>query len=272
MAHPQIAAFARLANAGDPPVRVIAGQGTNLCRTMHDVRYDEIHDEIIVGNPFGQAILTFRGEASGNEGPIRIIQGPDTRLGTPDNLAVDPVNNEIYVPDGKNVLVFPRAGNGNVAPVRIFSAENWSPSSVDVDPVHNVVVVAGAYGKPGERARSSIMIFDRTVQGKVEPRAVITGPRTGLIATRQIDVFPEKGMIVVPQITSGSIAEPENTFIGVWSINDKGDVPPRWKIDGEARNVMKKPRGVAVNPKHKEVIVADMRLNAVLTFSLPEMF
>jgi DNA-binding beta-propeller fold protein YncE len=239
---------------------------------MHDIRYDEIHDEIVVGNPFGQAILTFRGGASGNEAPIRIIQGPSTQLGTPDNLAVDPMNNEIYVPDGKNILVFPRDGKGNVAPLRIFSSENWDPSSVDIDPIHNVVVVAGSYGKPGERRRSSIMIFDRTVRGKVEPRAVITGPRTGLIATRQIDVFPEKGLIVVPQITSGSIAEPENTFIGVWSINDNGDVPARWKIDGESKNVMKKPRGVAVNPKYREVIVADMRLNAVLTYSLPEMF
>src|SRR5262245_36899288 len=168
---------------------------------MHDVRYDEIHDEIVVGNPFGQAILTFRGAASGNEAPIRIIQGPATRLGTPDNLGLDAVNGEIYVPDGKNILVFSREGNGNVAPLRVFTVENWDPSSVDVDPVHNAVVVAGGYGKPGERRRSSIMIFDRTVQGKAEPRAVIAGPRTGLIATRQIDVFPEKGMIVVPQIT-----------------------------------------------------------------------
>src|SRR5678816_4855258 len=100
------------------------------------------------------------------------------------------------------------------------SGDTWDPSSVDVDWVNNVVVIAGSYAKPGERRQSAVMIFDRTVQGKVEPRAVIAGSRTGLIATRQIDVFPDKGMIVVPQITSGSIAEPKNTFIGVWSIND----------------------------------------------------
>ena len=35
---------------------------------------------------------------------------------------------------------------------------------------------------------------------------------------------------------------------------------------------MKKPRGVAFDPKHKEVIVSDMRLNAVLTFYFPEIF
>jgi hypothetical protein len=32
------------------------------------------------------------------------------------------------------------------------------------------------------------------------------------------------------------------------------------------------PRGVAVIAKHKEVIVSDKRLNAVLTFYFPEIF
>lgn len=31
-------------------------------------------------------------------------------------------------------------------------------------------------------------------------------------------------------------------------------------------------RGVAVNPKNKELIVSDKRLNAVLMFYFPEMF
>src|SRR3989442_7829747 len=57
---------------------------------------------------------------------------------------------------------------------------------------------------------------------------------------------------------------------GVWRINDNGDFPPRWKIEGKESNIMKKPRGVALDPKHKEVIVSDMRLNAVLTFYFPE--
>src|SRR6266516_4723812 len=80
------------------------------------------------------------------------------------------------------------------------------------------------------------------------------------------------GWIVIAQITDGGISEPEGTFVGVWSTNDNGDVPPRWKIEGKASNVMKKPRGVALDPKHKEVIVSDMRLNAVLTFYFPEIF
>ena len=58
MAHPQIAVFARLARENAAPTRLIYGQKTLLSRTMHDIRYDEIHDEIVVANPFAQALLT----------------------------------------------------------------------------------------------------------------------------------------------------------------------------------------------------------------------
>jgi len=85
--------------------------------------------------------------------------------------------------------------------------------------------------------------------------------------------YGEKGgWIVISQMTAGEIAEPEGTFVGVWSIHDQGDVPPRWKIEGKPGNGMKKPHGIALDPKHKEVVVADMRLNAVLTFYFPEIF
>ena len=59
--------------------------------------------------------------------------------------------------------------------------------------------------------------------------------------------------------------------MGIWSINDNGNVAPRWMIGGP-RSGLKKPRGVALDPENKEVIVADMRLNAVLTYYFPEIF
>ena len=65
---------------------MIAGQATKLSRTMHDLRYDEVNDEFLVTNPFAQAVLVFRGGADGNEGPIRIIQGSKTHLGSVDRL------------------------------------------------------------------------------------------------------------------------------------------------------------------------------------------
>jgi hypothetical protein len=249
---------------------------------MHDIRYNEARDEFYVNNPFAQAILTFRGGADGQEAPIRVIQGPKTKLISADTLEIDTVNNEILVPQGDEVLVFPMTANGDVAPIRVLKGGakmGWrTGGGVAVDPVHNFLVtdgtveVEGRYRTTYRLGRESILIFDRTANGEVKPLRVIRGPNTGIHGIRQMQILPKGGWIVISQITDGGIPEPEGTFVGVWSINDNGDVPPRWKIEGKASNVMKKPRGVALDPKHKEVIVSDMRLNAVLTFYFPEIF
>jgi hypothetical protein len=284
VAHPQIATFARLAKDGDAPRRMIFGQATKLSRTMHDIRYNEVRDELYVTNPFAQSILTFRGDANGEAQPIRTIKGSKTMLESADSLEVDGVNNEIYVPQGDDILVFPLLANGDVAPSRIIRGGNrlgWSPGSgIAVDPIHNVVVTDGTVSKENQggwqtsyrAGREAILIFDRKADGDSKPLRVIRGPNTGIHGIRQIHVQPTGGWIVITQITDGGIPEPEGTFVGVWSINDNGDVPPRWKIEGKASNIMKKPRGVTLNPKNKEVIVSDMRLNAVLTFYFPEIF
>ncbi len=87
----------------------------------------------------------------------------------------------------------------------------------------------------------------------------------------QIQVYPPRGWIIIPQSTDWAAATPEGAFIGVWSIRDHGDVPARWKIGGP-KSTIERPRGVALNPRTKEIIVADMRLNSVLTYYFPEIF
>ena len=284
MAHPQIAVFARLAKENSQPTRVLAGQNTLLSRTMHDIRYDAVHDEIFVNNPFAQAILVFRGSAQGEEPPIRIIQGPNTRLeGQVDRLDVDPVHNEIYVPNHEKILVFPRDGNGDVAPIRIISGPDTQLNDVEslaVDPIHNVIVTAGARPPtaPGQTRNQAdqvyggaLLIFNRTDSRNVKPIGVIQGPKTRIVRINQIQMQTTKGWIVATQPGKYEEQEPEGVFVGVWSINDRGDAPPRWFIGG-AKSQIKKPRGVALNPKEKELIVADMRLNKVLTYYFPEIF
>ena len=276
MAHPQIAAFARLANGTANANRLIAGQKTLLARTMHDIRYDAVHDEILVPNQFGQTILTFRGGASGEEEPIRIIQGSRTQLKRPDRLDVDPVNNEIFVPNRDSVLVFPREARGNVAPIRVIrgpATQLINANSVAVDPVNDVVVVGlnklSEYG--GGSGTGALLVFNRTDDGNVQPKGIIRGPTTGISIVEQMQVYPPRGWIVIPQSTDWAAATPEDAFIGVWSIHDHGDIPPRWKIGG-SKSTIQRPRGVALNPGTKEIFVADMRLNSVLTYYFPEIF
>ena len=56
-----------------------------------------------------------------------------------------------------------------------------------------------------------------------------------------------------------------------WSVNDNGDVPPRWQIGGP-NQLLRQIRGITLVPKQKEVIVSDKYVNAVMTFYFPEIF
>jgi len=242
---------------------------------MHAINYDEVHDEIVVPQQFAQAILTFRGGANGEEAPIRVIQGSRTQLKDPDRVAVDPVHNEIFVPTGDSVLVFPREARGNVAPIRILRSDDveLEADAVAIDPIHDLLIVAGGRGV----GKAQIAIFNRSDQGNVKPLAVISGPKTRLTSPRNVQVNPVQGWILVTQdgIQPLSFDSDEEaslaSFVGVWSIHDNGDVEPRWTIGGPY-GMLKKPRGIAIDHRNQTVLVSDKRLNAVLTYSVPELF
>lgn len=235
---------------------------------MHAIAYDEVHDEFMVPQQFAQAILTFRGAARGEEAPVRVIQGSKTQLVSLDRLAYDPVHGEIFVPEGEKVLVFPRAANGNVAPVRVLGGKGSSlrASAAAVDTVRNLLVVMG-----GERNDPRFEIYNRTDEGNAKPLRVIGGPKSGF---RQLGgpfaVYPPKGWIIASDRGHGELVS-DIAYVGVWSVEDNGDVPPRWRFGGP-NGVLKMPRGITLDPKNKNVLVSDKRLNAVMTFAFPELF
>jgi hypothetical protein len=274
--HPQIAAFARLAGENTPPVRALEGQKTLISRTMHGFAFDALHDEIVVTSPLAQAVLTFKGNANGEVPPIRVIQGPHTQIDGPPNLgndrvSIDPVNNEIYVPSvPSSILVFDRNANGDAAPKRILSGSDTQfeapgirgMATVAVDSVHNVMVV---------NHQNKLLIFDRTASGNTKPLRVITGPKSGVATISSFQIYAPKGWIV---------AGGQGGFVGIWSIEDNGDVPPRWKIPVQQLTGYVA-SGIALDPAHKEMILScagqrarprDGIANAVLTFSWPEIF
>jgi DNA-binding beta-propeller fold protein YncE len=265
VAHPQIAAFARLANGAQTPSRRIYGQTSLLSRTMHDIRYNSADDEILVPNPFSNAILVFRGGADGQEPPIRIIQGPNTELNGPDRLDIDIMHREIFVPGSGNVLVFPLDGNGDVRPKRVIRGPDTQIEgrSIAVDPLHNLFATTGR--------DQSILVFDRMANGNAKPLHVIRGPNTQIDRINQMAIYPAGKLLVVAMPGVQGAMEPPRVFVGMWSLDDDGDVAPKWTITGKQTG-LKKPFAVALNPEHKEIYVTDMRLNGVMTFSVPEVF
>ena len=272
-----------MAKGSPQPKRTIGGQITRLTRGTHDIRYDPVHDEILLAAPHADAILTFRGGADGHEAPIRILQGQKTQI-QGDRVDVDPVHNELFVPAGDRVLVFPREAQGNVAPIRVIRGPDTGlrrSAYLAVDPVHDLLVV-GAYAKTKTSIKDEtdvkLLFFARTDEGNAKPRGEILIPNIGPQRTSeqligQMQVYPPKGWVIVPLPGADRSWESGNftPFLGIWSINDRGVVPPRWKLGGKKTTLLR-PRGVVLDPGHKEFVVSDMRQNAILTYAFPELF
>jgi hypothetical protein len=265
------------------PVRVIEGQGTHLSRTMHGIAYDAVHDEMIVPVHLAGAVLVFRGDAKGEEGPIRMIQGPHTQILRPETVTVDVPHGEIIVGEdgGKDILVFSREAQGDAAPLRIIRGPKTGLDEVRgvaVDPVRNVIVVS-SYSKKGT---TGLFIFNRVDEGDVAPKAIIAGPKTGIIRIRQVEVDSLQGKIFVAvknntesyrfdALSPSPWNSAELGFIGVWDIADSGDVAPRAILKGPATGMVW-PAGVAFNARNREIYTIDSVRNGMLAYSVPEFF
>lgn len=237
--------------------RNIAGQKTLISRTIHDMAYDDVHDEIVVPSFYAQGVLTFRGDANGDVAPLRKIFGSHTRLGMTEAVEVDGVHGEIVVPQYGRVLVFPREANGDVAPIRVLEGPDTNLSRgqagrAHVDPVNNVLVA---------KLNRGLGIFERTASGNTKPLRVLSGPGS------MFTLYPPKGWII-STVGSGDRHE-AGDYVGVWSIHDSGNVAARWTL---GKGIFYDIRAVAIDPEHKLVMATDKALNAIVTFHVPEIF
>ena len=271
VAQPRIAAYSTSADKNAVPNRIIEGQKTLLNRTVHAIAYDDIHDEIVVQSNIGQAVVTYRGGATGDEAPIRVIQGPKTLLRDPQTIFIDPVNNEIYALNmgtDDTVLVYDRMAQGDVAPKRVLKSPAAVAGVGAVDPISNLLFLAGR--------NDGVLVYNRTAAGTTPPlRTLGGGPISGLMRPGRIVVHPPTHTVIVTSSAGQGTRDPQTmnltptAYIGVWDQDDSGDVAPKWTI---AKGYLYMPRGLTLDPKKKTVIVSDKYMNSVMTFSLPELF
>jgi hypothetical protein len=213
-------------------------------------------------------------------------------------------------PSARAILVFDRLADGDAKPKRVISGPKTQFREivgVASDTKNNAIVVASrAAGGP-----SGIFVFNRLDHGDVAPKRTIAGPMTGAIGRfRQLSVDPERGKIYLavqafraqeptPQKAADLYTNEASLkklrdreedrigdsirggprvprllqagFIGVWDINDNGDVPPRMIIRGpETRSTSF--AGVAFNPQAGEVYGVSGSLNGFLTYLVPQFF
>jgi hypothetical protein len=267
-----------------------------ISRAGHNVEYDVVNDELWHTNPEGQAILVFRGGADGEEAPIRVIQGPHTHMEFPNYaLRVDTIHNEVYVVDKQFITVYPRTAKGDVAPIREIRGPDTqliNARGLAIDPVRNVLLVG---------TNNGVLIFNRTDNGNAKPRAVISGPLSGIRARgaiQSMEISP-KGYFVAIVGTGGGDDDEEGGRaaaaggegrggggggrnrgpsggpggIAAWrltdflSVNGKGDVAPVYVLTDPTGSYG--PGRFALNPNNKEVVLGG---DHITIYSFPEIF
>ena len=279
MSHPRLAVFARHANGQVGPLRVLEGQKTGISRSLHGVYVDIPNDEVIMPSNVAAAILVFSRTQSGNTPPKRVIQGPLTHLHSPQGVAVDNKHNELIVSNDTrlSILVFERTANGNVAPVREIVGPLTgikSPQGIVVDPLHDEIILSDE-GKPGEDAKQldegvkpkpALLVFRRTDSGNVAPIRVISGPQTGMLRPRQIQLDTQRDELVLADrgLPQEFIYDTPG-FLAVWKRTDSGDVPPRKLIRG-TKTQLTSPRAVYVDEKNGEYGAGDTTSHSIMVF------
>ena len=86
--------------------------------------------------------------------------------------------------------MFPRETNGDASPIRVIRGPDTmldNTQAIAVDLVRNLIVVSSNNGA---------LIFNRTDNGNVKPRAIIRNPDGGRTISSNFRLVPETGYIV----------------------------------------------------------------------------
>jgi DNA-binding beta-propeller fold protein YncE len=126
-----------------------------------------------------------------------VIQGPNTGLNWPTDIAVHPERGEIFVANdtADTVTVYRADANGNATPIRVLQGPNSlikNPVGVKVDLTNNELWVANL-------GSHSATVYDITANGDATPKRVIrsgpadsTGPMLANVHTIAYDTLREE--------------------------------------------------------------------------------
>ncbi len=246
-----VTVYPRTATGNVVPLRTItAGAGAitglgNPGALAIDVTNNEFAVTNCVSHP---RVAFFSRLADGQAGPLRVIEGQNTRISRSlHGVAIDPVNNEVLVPSTLEdaILVFNRAASGNVAPLRVIQGPATGvnkPQGIAVDTVNNEIALAN-------ELTPSITIYSRTTSGNVAPLRTITD---ALNLSKPVGVWIDN---VNNEIVVGDGSSATGDFVLVYSRLANGPSTPLRRISGAA-TLLNKIRQLAVDTTNNEIIVA----------------
>ena len=253
-----IAVFAHDANGDVAPVRKL-----NVTHRAHSIAVDEEGQVFYLTVQYPPQVAVYPKNASGDDKPLRLLEGESTRLSDSHGIAIDVKNKLMFVNNWGNIsqhdsagtgrfepasiTVYPLEANGDTAPSRVIQGPktqlNW-PGQMSVDPESGDLYVANDVGQ-------SILVFGRTDQGDVQPRRVIKGNRTGLSYPIGLSLDTRNKEVWVSNLGNSSAT--------VYPMTANGNVAPLRTIRsapaGKVSLRFGKTQALAYNSKREEILV-----------------
>jgi DNA-binding beta-propeller fold protein YncE len=268
-----------------PPIRMIA----DPYPAFNGIAVDAANGLVAMSDPNRKSLLLYdragvsQGGASQGEAsvPIRQIVGPDTFLGMIAGIILDPRRQEIYTANNDiedTVVVMPYGASGNVKPARVFSVPHqaWGLALSDVADQIAVTV----------EVQNTIVFYRRQVKGVEAPVRIIRGQATGLAdphgiywdeSHNEIGVANHGNFRGVVKNTGGGCApsfevedeaeagESRPPSIRIFAATARDDAKPLRVIQG-SRTGLDWPMGVAYDPQHDTIVVANNGDSSILIF------
>lgn len=201
-------------------------------------------DEFFVTNSNSNSVTVYARRANGNAAPLRTLTGNLTGLSSPSGIAVDLVNDEMFVANKTppySVTVYPRTANGNVAPLRTITGNLTTlndPRGVSVDTLHGEIAVVS-------RAGFSVAVFPRLANGDTAPVRNLATP---------IGLSNPWGVVIDVQNDEIAVANNGN-FISVFARTANGAAAPLRTHSGSNTGFNNGPVGIAISTLFDEYIV-----------------
>ena len=249
---------------------------------FNGIAVDPVNNVVAMSDVNRKSVMSYARSAAtrGIAEPRRQVFGPLTNVGFVAGVLLDPDRKEILAVNNDiedTMVVFPYDAQGNEAPSRILSVPHqaWG---LALSRAHDQIAVT-------VEIQQAVVIYKRDAKNVEAPMRYIRGPNAGLADPHGILWDDRHNEIAVANhgnfrglvkntgggcVPTGN-AEPESgavlpPSITTYSGDARGDAKPLRTIQGE-QTKLDFPMGLAADPAHDEIAVANNGDNSVLVFS-----
>ncbi len=259
--------------------RRIQGPQTRLSSVCGVALDPETQEMYVLNTDFGNNMLVFSYEQSGNASPIRELSVDHGGWG----IFLDrKVNNELFftIQHLNKIAVYRPNAQGNQTTVRFIQGPKTrlvDPHGIFVDTENDEIVVTNHHSahrietgvhaatlnfpymlqSTGRYQLASVTVYSRTAQGDVAPLRTIQGPKTRLNLPLGVAVDAKRDVIVVANDQTHSIL--------VFPRTAQGNVAPLYTIEGPATQ-LKNPGALVIDFENDELWVTNWGDHSVTVY------